>query len=247
MNMILGIVGSPRKGKVTDQLITKCLEGVEKAGSEAKKIYLIDYPLECWTEKAALPEELDQLWIKAEGYIIGAPVYYGSINGLTKDFMDTAEITDVNGKYGLGIAVAGGSGRGLCSGIQTIYRFFYHRKIRAVYPTPVSRFNLQRMLSTINDTGRRVAELSRKKNPFEGDQDRMEYFENLQYLNYTYLDEMLLLANQLIEISQDNSKLSDAKREYDSAISLIGQGKRKDAMKNAVNAYNMLYFDPPKT
>ena len=245
--MILGIVGSPRKGKVTDQLITKCLEGVKKAGSEAKKVYLIDYPLQSWSEKTELPEELDQLWVEAEGYIIGAPVYWGSISGLAKDFMDTAKITDVNGKYGLGIAVAGGTGRGLCSGIQTIYRFFYHRKIRAVYPTPVSRFNLQRILSTINDTSRRVAELSRKKNPFEGDQDRMEYYENLQYLNYTYLDEMLLLADQLIEISQDNPKLSNAKQEYDSAISLIGQGKRKDAIKPAVNAYNMLYFDPPKT
>lgn len=245
--MILGIVSSPRKGKVTDQLITKCLEGVEKAGSEAKKVYLIDYPLQSWSEKTKLPEELDQLWLEAEGYIIGAPVYWGSISGLAKDFMDTAKITDVNGKYGLGIAVAGGTGRGLCSGIQTIYRFFYHRKIRAVYPTPVSRFNLQRILSTINDTSRRVAELSRKKNPFEGDQDRMEYYENLQYLNYTYLDEMLLLADQLIEISPDNPKLSTAKQEYDSAISLIGQGKRKDAIKNAVNAYNMLYFDPPKT
>jgi multimeric flavodoxin WrbA len=244
--MILGIVGSPRKNKVTDQLITKCLEGVEKGGSETKKVYLIDYPLKCWTEKTNLPKELDKLWMEAEGYIIGAPVYYGSINGLAKDFMDTAKITDVNGKYGLGIAVAGGSGRGLCSGVQTIYRFFYHRKIRAVYPTPVSRFNLQRILSTINDTGRRVAELSTKKKPFEGDQDRMEYYENLQYLNYTYLDEMVLLADQLIEISQENPELSKAKQEYDTAISLIKQGKRKDAIKNAVNAYNMLYFDPPK-
>ena len=34
MNMIIGIVGSSRKGKVTDQIITKCLEGVEKAGRE---------------------------------------------------------------------------------------------------------------------------------------------------------------------------------------------------------------------
>ncbi|WP_455368873.1 flavodoxin family protein [[Eubacterium] cellulosolvens] len=244
--MILGIVGSPRKGKVTDQLITKCLEGVEKAGSEAKKVYLIDYPLQCWTENTELPEKLDQLWMEAEGYIIGAPVYYGSINGLAKDFMDIAKITDVNGKYGLGIAIAGGSGRGLCSGIQTIYRFFYHRKIRAVYPTPVSRFNLQKILSTINDTGRRVAELSTKKKSFEGDQDRMEYYENLQYLNYTYLDEILLLADQLIEISKDNPDLSKAKQEYDTAISLIRQGKRKDAIKNAVNAYNILYFDPPK-
>ena len=90
-------------------------------------------------------------------------------------------------------------------------------------------------------------ELSKKKNPFEGDQDRMEYYENLQYLNYTYLDEMLLLEDQLIEISKDNPKLSNAKQEYDSAISLIVQGKRKDAIKNAVNAYNMLFFDPPKT
>ncbi len=103
------------------------------------------------------------------------------------------------------------------------------------------------MLASIDDTGRRVAELSRKKNPFEGDQDRMEYYENLQYLNYTYLDEMLFLADQLIEISKENPNLSNAKQEFDSAINLISQGKRKDAIKNAVKAYNLLYYDPPKT
>jgi hypothetical protein len=58
---------------------------------------------------------------------------------------------------------------------------------------------------------------------------------------------MLLLAGQLIEISQGNPELLKAKQEYDTAVSLIRQGKRKYAIKNAVNAYNTLYFDPPKT
>lgn len=245
--MILGIVGSPRKGKLTDQLITKCLEGAESTDAQIKKVYLIDHNVQSFDGQIKCPEELNNLWKEANALVIGAPVYWGGINGLTKDFMDLAEIVDVNGKFGLGISVAGGTARGLCSALNNIYRFFYHRKIRAIEPTPVSRFNFEETLESIYDSGKRLAELSKERKPFKGDEDRMEYYENLDYLNYTFLDEMMLLAKQLIKISEKNSKYSSAKESFDNAYSLIEQGKRKEAIEFAVNAYRLLYFDPPKT
>jgi len=243
--MIIGIVGSPRKGKLTDQLITKCLEGAESADDQITKVYLLDHHVRSSDGQIKCPEELNNLWKEANALVIGAPVYWGGINGLTKDFMDLAEIVDVNGKFGLGISMAGGTGRGLCSALQNIYRFFYHRKMRAIEPTPVSRFNFEETLESIYDSGKRLAELSKEREPFKGDEDRMEYYESLDYLNYTFLDEMMLLAKQLIKISEKNPEYTSAKDSFDTADSLIKEEKRKEAIEFAVNAYRLLYFDPP--
>jgi len=247
VKMILGIVGSPRRGRLTDQLVTRCLEGAKVTGVETEKVYLIDYKVPFYTEEVSCPDKLNSLWEAADAYVMGAPVYWGSINGLTKDYMDTVKICDVKGKYGLGISVAGGTGRGLCSAIQSLYRFFYHRQIRGIDPTPVSRFNFENALEVVTQSGRSLAELSRQRKRFEGDGDRMQHYEKLPFLNYTFLDEILLLAGQLIEISDEKPALSDARKEYDVARSLIKQGKRTEAIEHAVRAYNLLYFDAPKT
>ena len=246
VQMILGIVGSPRKGKLTDQLVSKCLEGVKLAGVKSKKIYLIDYNIPVYTEQAKCPEELNMLCEEADALVIGAPVYWGGINGLTKDFMDTIRISNANGKHGLGISVAGGTGKGLCSAVQNIYRFYYHRRIRGIIPTPVSRFNLEKSMVSLIESGRTLAEISKRKKPFEGDKDRIEYYEPLDYLNYTFLDEILLLANQLMEISKDKPAFPFAKEEYQAAISLIKKGNRNKAIEHAAKAYNILYFEPSK-
>jgi len=241
MKVILGIVGSPRKGRLTDQLVTRALEGVESTGVETKKLYLIDYKVPFYTEEARCPEELSRLCGEADALVIGAPVYYGDINGLTKDFMDTVRIPNANGKYALGISIAGGTGKGLCLAVQSIYSFFYHRQIRGVDPSPVSRFNFQEALDGLYVSGQRLAKLSKEKRPFEDLWDRIEHYEKLDYLNYTFLDEILLLAGHLIKIS-GGKDLQKAKEEYELAKSLIQQGKRTEAVKHAVRAYDTLYY-----
>ena len=239
--MILGIVGSPRKGRLTDQLVTRALEGVKSAGVETEKVYLIDHKIPFYTEEAKCPEELNELCEEADALVIGAPVYYGDINGLTKDFMDMVRISNANGKYGLGISIAGGTGKGLCLAVQSIYSFFYHRQIRGIDPTPVSRFNFQEALETLLISGQKLAELSKEKKPFKDLWDRIEHYENLPYLNITFLDEILLLAGQLIKISSGKD-LKEAKVEFELAKSLIKQGKRIEAAKHVVRAYDTLYF-----
>lgn len=244
LKKIIGIIGSPRKGKLTDKLVSRCLEGVKSNGTETKKIYLIDYDVPIYTEEAICPEELNSLCEEADTIIIGAPVYWGCINGLTKNFMDTVRISNSNGKYGLGISVAGGTGKGLCSAVQNIYRFFYHRRFRAIEPTPVSRFNFEQIIESIFKSGQKLAELPSEKEPFKGDRDRIKYYENLNFLNNTFLDEMLLLVSQLIQISKSKSGFEIAMEEYDSAKNLILQGKRENAIDHIVKAYDTLYFEP---
>jgi len=115
--------------------------------------------------------------------------------------MDTVQIRNANGKYALGVAIAGGTGKGLCSAIQSIYHFFYHRQLRGIDPTPVSRFNFEESrfnfeeaLRSLYDSGKKLAEISRNPKPFNDLRERIEYYEKLDYMNYTFLDEILLLA-----------------------------------------------------
>jgi len=240
--MILGIVGSPRKGGLTDQLVTEALEGSKSLSIETRKIHLVDFGIRFYTEEGeGCPEELSELCEEADGLVLGAPVYWGDINGLTKDFMDTVRISNANGKYALGIAIAGGTGKGLCSAIQSIYHFFYHRQLRGIDPTPVSRFNFKKALGNLYQSGKRLAEVSKEKKPFNDLWDRIEYYEKLDYMNYSFLDEILLLAEQLIEISRKKNLLK-AKEEYELARLLISQGERVEAVKHAVKAYEMIYY-----
>lgn len=251
---VLGIVGSPRKDGRTNTLINAALEGAETKGASIKKIYLVDYEIRPFTGQGGsgeafqyCPQELSRLCEEADAIALGAPVYWGDINGLTKDFMDTVRISNANGKPTLGIAIAGGTGKGLLSGVQSIYHFFYHRQMRGIDPTPVSRFNFQGALEQLRASGARLVDLSRDQTPFPGEtrDDRwpevLAHYASLRYLGADPLDEFVMLAEQLIGISQ-GSEVQKAKGELDEALALIAEGKRDEAARYAVRSYQTLYF-----
>lgn len=253
---VLGVVGSPRRNGRTNRLIDAALEGARSRDAETEKIYLVDYEIKQFTGSGGseeafryCPEELSSLCEEADAIALGAPVYWGDINGLTKDFMDTVRISSSNGKPALGTAIAGGTGKGLISGVQTIYHFFFHRQMRGIDPTPVSRFNLQEALEQLKESGASLADLSEKKTPFPGRtrEDRwpevLAHYATLKYFRCGPLDEFIMLANQLIEISE-GSKVEEAKAELEKALALIAEGKRTDAARHAVRSYQTLYFPP---
>ena len=252
--VVLGIVGSPRKDGRTNSLIDAVLEGAKSREVEIKKVYLVDYEIKPFkgsggSEEAYryCPEDLSKLCDSADAIALGAPVYWGDINGLTKDFMDTVRIPITNGKPALGVAIAGGSGKGLLSGVQSIYHFFFHKQMRGIDPTPVSRFNLQESLEKLRISGGKLADLSKKMKPFLGKtaDDRwpavLAYYASLKYLNCDPVDEFIMLAGQLIKISK-GKKAEEAKKELDKASALIAEGKKTEAAKRAVRSYQILYF-----
>ena len=257
---ILGIVGSPRKNGRTNKLVEAALKGAESKGAEVQKVYLVDYNIKSYTgelegwsavKKAHLycPEELSRICNEADAIVLGAPVYWGDINGLTKDFMDSVKIDDSNGKYALGISIAGGTGKGLLSGIQSIYHFFFHKQFRGIDPTPVSRFNFQEALKLLKERGGKIAELSRERSPFPGEttDERWAYvtahYASLEYLRCDMVDEFVMLAKDLIKLSKGGD-VNKAKKELDEALRLIAEGKRTEAAKHAVRSYQTLYFPP---
>ena len=252
--LILGIVGSPRKGGRTNTLVDAALEGAAQSGAETEKLYLVDYDVKPFTgsggsqeANAFCPLDLSARCEAADAIVLGAPVYYGDINGLTKDFMDTVRIANSNGKPALGFAIAGGSGKGLISGVQSIYHWFYHRQVRAIDPCPVSRFNMQPALKQLRTSGERLVELARLPEPFPGERrddrwaDVLAYYADIAYLNCDPVDEFLMLARHLIAVST-SEKVGQALRELGQAYALVQQGKRSEASRHAVQAYELLYF-----
>lgn len=253
---VLGLVGSPRKNGRTNSLVDAALAGAESKGATVEKIFLVDYEIKPFSGSGGAsqaylfcPEELSRLCEAADAIVLGAPVYWGDINGMTKDFMDTVRISNSNGKLALGVAIAGGTGKGLLSGVQSIYHFFFHKQMRGIDPTPVSRFNLEEALEQLNTSGSKLVELSKHSIPFPGRtaDDRwpevLAHYAMLKYLRCDAVDEFVMLAEQLIKIS-DGDNVDKAKTELDRAIQFIREEKRSEAARHAVKSYQILYFIP---
>jgi NAD(P)H-dependent FMN reductase len=251
---VLGIVGSPRKNGRTAQLVGAALSGAAAQGADTRIIYLADYAIRPFLGSGGAeeafgysPAELGQLCGQADAIVLGAPVYWGDINGLTKDFMDTVRTPGENGKPALGIAIAGGSGKGLLSGVQSLYHFFYHRQMRAIDPTPVSRFNMAEALDGLVASGARLVEMARHPQPFPGEpRDArwgavLAHYCALPYLDCDPLDEFIMLARQLIGTSEGN-RVPEARAELDRALTLIAAGQRGEAAPHAFRAYQILYY-----
>ena len=251
--LVLGIVGSPRKNGRTSELIDAALEGAASSGAEVSKTYLVDYPLRPFIggggsdqAKTYCPDELSKLCEQADAIALGAPVYYGDINGLTKDFMDTVRIPNENGKPAMGFSIAGGSGKGLLSGVQSIYHWFYHRQMRAIDPTPVSRFNLEEALEGLKASGTRLAGMAQNPQAFpgQGREDRwadvLAHYATLPYLRRGPVDEFVLLAGQLVRRSSGEAA-QQAQAELVQALAMIQSGDRAEGGRHAVRAYELLY------
>lgn len=102
--MILGIVGSYRKGGTIDQAVSSVLAAAQTNGSETKKIYLKDLNIgfcnncrRCTQEPGEAPglcpleddmPELIKEIESADAYVIGTPVNVGNPNALTQRFLE---------------------------------------------------------------------------------------------------------------------------------------------------------------
>lgn len=260
---ILGIVGSPRKEKgLTDALVQKALDGARLIGAQTDVMYLMDRePQPCihcgggcfQTAKCAVEEDAalrSQEVYESDAIILGAPVYIWQINGLTANFIDKLRLQDstppgrtTNARPALGISVAGGTGSGLVSAIQSIYKFFCLWGFYAIDPLPVTRHNFEPSLQTAWNQGKLLAELAEEKRKFEDIGSCLAHYAKLPLLGFDTVDEMLYLS----QIITDNTTVNDANKEaYNSAKehqgtakSLIADDNRIEASHHAALAYEL--------
>jgi FMN-dependent NADH-azoreductase len=104
---ILAIVGSPRKGKATDSLVDKAIEGVKAKhpNSTVTKINLVDYNIQycknCLTcrdadtdkplSKCIIKDDMVQIYeeiLKSDALILGTPVHSGYVTALMMIFLE---------------------------------------------------------------------------------------------------------------------------------------------------------------
>ena len=96
---VVGFVGSPRKGGNTDTLVEQVLAGAADADHETEKVYLGAYALTPiapvygedtnWTDpRQDAADQLIDKMVAADVVVLGTPVYWFSVSGLLKLFID---------------------------------------------------------------------------------------------------------------------------------------------------------------
>jgi multimeric flavodoxin WrbA len=102
---IMGINGSPRKNWNTATLLTKALEGAASQGADTELVHLYDLDFKGCTScfackiidgphkgRCAMKDDLSPILKKiedvADAIILGTPIYFGSMSGEMRSFME---------------------------------------------------------------------------------------------------------------------------------------------------------------
>ncbi len=102
MTRIILINGSPRKYGAVSKLLAIAAEGVKDAGANPEIIHLIDYDIRecmgCVSDKqeacrfpCIIKDDFNMIGkriLESEGFIIGTPIYWYSVSGRLKNFID---------------------------------------------------------------------------------------------------------------------------------------------------------------
>jgi multimeric flavodoxin WrbA len=107
---VLGVSGSPRKGRNTEKLLSFALEAAKGAGAETELLSLAELNIRpcigcntCMREKRCPLDEEDDMGLvkeklrEADAIMFAAPSYFGSVPGLMKDMMDRSRSLKMDG------------------------------------------------------------------------------------------------------------------------------------------------------
>ena len=210
---VLGLVGSPNKSGRTYQLVSATLDGAAKAGAKVELVQMSDHvvaacrdclPWVCLTNRKCTYEDesfelLSQKILNCGGLVLGTPVYWGDTSGMVKYlilkmFRIYARSGLLHGLPAFGIAIAGGSGNGLISGLRQAYHFFHINRMRALAPLPVTRFDFAQAEKRAAESGRQMADMAERRQPFATRDECVVWYDHLPYLGENRSAERRLLA-----------------------------------------------------
>lgn len=225
---VLAVIGSPRREMgLCHRIASAVLAGASSSGAETEALYLIDGEPEycihcghtCFEEGDCIQEagatERSLRVSEADSLVICAPVYCWQPSGLMATFFDKTRLAtrpwdrgEQHGRWGLGIAVAGGTGTGVFPALQSMYSWLCPWKYRPLDPVPVTRFNLERVLDEAGTWGRQLAQRATK--PFESVSEQLLAYDSLPYMNYGRVDEFRWLAEQIALGLRERGKGAEA-------------------------------------
>jgi multimeric flavodoxin WrbA len=106
---VLGISGSPRKGRNTEKLLKEALNATEEVGAKTEALSLGGLNIQqcsgcntCVKEKRCPKDEKDDMSIvkekleSADAIIFAAPSYFGGVPGIMKNLMDRSRSLKMN-------------------------------------------------------------------------------------------------------------------------------------------------------
>ncbi|MEM2850123.1 MAG: flavodoxin family protein [Candidatus Bathyarchaeia archaeon] len=242
---VLIVSGSPHRDGLCMKLAREVAEGVKEVDSEVELITLAEKRIgpclaceqpPCWQKMACRVRD-DALEVRrklnsSDALAFIAPVYFLSVNGLAKDFMDRMRYYGETGKPALAVAVAGGTGKGCISALQDICRWLIILGFRPINPLPVTRYNLDVALVEARVRGRWLAKL--KPQYFSDLAERIAYYESLPYMKYGMADEIIYLTREAIEgvVRRGRSELAaESRRKLETGEALLKVGKFNDGLK----------------
>ena len=251
---ILGLVGSPRTDGLTNQLVSSSLEGAARAGAATELVQMSEYvvdackdclpwicaeKLKCTYEDSNL-EVLSEKILNCGGLVWGTPVYWGDTSAMVrllmlKLFRIYARSGPLKGVPAYGIAIAGGSGNGLISGLRPLYHFFRTMGMRGIEPLPATRFDLQQAIVRAEESGFNLAKM--EKQPFADRDDRDFWYDNLPYLADTNAEERKLLAAVTYQRVPEKNK-SEVKGNWAEADRLAASGRTLESMIETTKIYD---------
>ena len=253
---VIGLVGSPNREGRTNQLIDAALAGASQSGAPTELIQMSDHVVaackDClpWVCKENLKctyedegfEFLSQAILNCGALILGTPVYWWDTSGLVKYlilkmFRVYAMSAPLHGLPALGIAIAGGTGNGLVSGLRPVYHYFQVMQMRAIEPLPATRFNFEAAIKRANKLGAQIAEMANARMPFTGLEDRLLWYDALPYLNLSRAAERHLLADLTVQGMPSNLGATFA-HGLARADESVAAGKPLDALKEITRVYD---------
>jgi multimeric flavodoxin WrbA len=254
--IVLGIVGSPNPEGRTNQLVTSALKGAADAGATTELIQLSDNVVEackdclpwvcldnlkCTYEDEAF-EYLSQKLLDCGALVLGTPVYWWDTSGLVKYlilkmFRIYARSAPLQGLPALGLAIAGGTGNGLVSGLRPVYHFFQMMQMRALEPVPATRFNFNQALNRAAELGGEIAKMATSRAPFSGLEERLVWYDNLPYLRLSRAEERRLLADLVaMEVPEEmGTDILSGLARFDS---LAAAGQSVDSLLEITRVYD---------
>ena len=175
----LAIQSSPNHDGLTSSLAQAFLRGIAAEGGEAELVHLNGLDLEtciacddgwgrCRDEGACILEDdfeaLRRKIAEADAIVFATPVYYHDLSESAKSFLDRLRrceshggFRNLAGKRAVGIASAGGSGRGAVRALCNLEDYLRRLGFDVFDLVPVTRLSRDHKLEMLEKAGRRLA------------------------------------------------------------------------------------------
>jgi len=254
--VVLGLVGSPNKAGRTNELVSAALEGARSEGATIELIQMSDCVVEackdcvpwvCNTNQKCTYEDknfelLGKKILDCGALVIGTPVYWGDTTGMVrylflKMYRVYAGSGRLKGLPALGIAIAGGSGNGLTTGLKPLYHFFRTMQMRAIEPLPATRFDFNKAIKDAKLSGHRLAQMMPSRTAYKSSEECW-----LDYVYMPYIGENRAVERRLLAAIAYEAVPKGRRQEVDGDIAhadiLAAAGQSLEAMIEITSVYN---------